>query len=165
VAPLVGDPEVGAAVHQAERDDVQGEPVRQPQRADHPELRRGQAGSLVLGGEKRYVEWCVVGDEHAAAKQPGKPWCDVGEAGLARQVDAAGLRAAGGPGVQQRRPALDDSAVVEDSNGDPDHAVAAGDRPGRLGVEDHIARHSHLGPVAWPPAATASLERSRRCWS
>jgi hypothetical protein len=152
VAPLVGDPEVGAAVHQAERGDVQGEPVRQPQRADHSELRHGQAGSLVLGGEERHVEWCVVGDEHAAAKQPGKPRCDVGEAGLARQVDAAGLRAAGGPGVQQRRPALDDGGVVQDRNGDPDHAVAAGDRPGRLGVEDHIARHGHLGPVAWPPA-------------
>jgi hypothetical protein len=155
VTPPVGDPEVGAAVHQAERGHVQAEPMRQPQRADHPELRHGEAGSLVLGGEERHVERRIVGDEHAAAKQPGKPRCDVGEPGLTRQVDTTGLRAARRTRVEQRRPALDDSTVVEDGHGDPDHAVTAGDSPGRLGVEDHVARHGHLSPVTWPPAATA----------
>ncbi len=150
---------MGAAVHQAERGDVQAEPMRQPQRADHPELRHGKAGSLVLGGEERHVERRVVGDEHAAAKQPGKPRCDVGEAGLPRQVDTTGPRAAGRSRVEQRRPALDDSAVLQDRNCDPDHAVALGDSPGRLGVEDHVARHGRLSPLARPPAATTSLKR------
>ena len=158
VGTAVGHVVTQAEIVEAVRGGAVGiEPARQPQRAELLDGRQGDPLTAGGAGDERPVERRVVGREHGALETIGELADDVPAVGCGTQrapvdpVHGTGADPLPGPTqAHQRRPLVDDRAVLDRDDRHLQDPVAAQGEAGRLDVDNREPRENELGGPTGP---------------